>query len=388
MVRGWSLVHRWSSLICTLFLLMLCLTGLPLIFSAEIDRAFDRTAYDPPQAGRAAPSLDRLIAMGRRLHPGQEVISLYADDDAPVITLRMAPSLKAWHERPALEHLLQFDAHSGRLLREGSRSELARRSPTAVLLALHRSLFAGLPGELFLGVMGLLFVVAVVSGVVLYGPFTRKLPFGTLRRHRGARRRWLDRHNLLGIVTTCWALAVGGTGIMNELAVPLFAAWQQSEMQAVLKPYAGMPVPGQDHLVSAQGAVDTAMAALPDTHMLSIAFPDARDGSPWHDIVWLKGSTALTSRLFHPVLVDARTGRLTGIVPMPWSLRALEVSRPLHFGDYGGLPLKILWALLDGVTIIVLGSGLFLWIIKGFRVHRPGASAEAASRPISPEARS
>lgn len=154
MVRGWSLVHRWSSLICTLFLLMLCLTGLPLIFSAEIDRAFDRTAYDPPQAGRAAPSLDRLIAMGRRLHPGQEVISLYADDDAPVITLRMAPSLKAWHERPALEHLLQFDAHSGRLLREGSRSELARRSPTAVLLALHRSLFAGLPGELFLGVMG------------------------------------------------------------------------------------------------------------------------------------------------------------------------------------------------------------------------------------------
>ena len=33
----------------------------------------------------------------------------------------------------------------------------------------------------------------------------------------------------------------------------------------------------------------------------------------------------------------------------------------LHFGDYGGLPLKILWALLDVVTIVVLGSGLYLW---------------------------
>jgi uncharacterized iron-regulated membrane protein len=41
---------------------------------------------------------------------------------------------------------------------------------------------------------------------------------------------------------------------------------------------------------------------------------------------------------------------------------ALFVSRPLHFGDYGGLPLKILWALLDIVTILVLGSGVYLWL--------------------------
>jgi len=31
-VRLWSVVHTWSSLISTLFLLLLCLTGLPLIF--------------------------------------------------------------------------------------------------------------------------------------------------------------------------------------------------------------------------------------------------------------------------------------------------------------------------------------------------------------------
>ena len=31
-LRRWSWVHTWSSLVCTLFLLMLCLTGLPLIF--------------------------------------------------------------------------------------------------------------------------------------------------------------------------------------------------------------------------------------------------------------------------------------------------------------------------------------------------------------------
>jgi len=38
------------------------------------------------------------------------------------------------------------------------------------------------------------------------------------------------------------------------------------------------------------------------------------------------------------------------------------VSQPLHFGDYGGLPLKIVWALLDLIAIVVLGSGVYLWL--------------------------
>ena len=45
----------------------------------------------------------------------------------------------------------------------------------------------------------------------------------------------------------------------------------------------------------------------------------------------------------------------------------LLASQPLHFGDYGGLALKILWALLDIATIVILGSGLYLWLGKGRR---------------------
>ena len=40
------------------------------------------------------------------------------------------------------------------------------------------------------------------------------------------------------------------------------------------------------------------------------------------------------------------------------------MSQPLHFGDYGGLALKLLWALLDVLAIVVLGSGLYLWLRK------------------------
>jgi len=64
-------------------------------------------------------------------------------------------------------------------------------------------------------------------------------------------------------------------------------------------------------------------------------------------------------------LVDARTLQVTDNRPLPWYMLALLLSEPLHFGDYGGLPMKILWALLDVITIIVLGSGLYLWFVRG-----------------------
>lgn len=46
------------------------------------------------------------------------------------------------------------------------------------VVMLHIEMFAKLPGELFLGLMAVLFVVAVV-----YGPFMRRLDFGTVRKN-------------------------------------------------------------------------------------------------------------------------------------------------------------------------------------------------------------
>jgi uncharacterized iron-regulated membrane protein len=46
---------------------------------------------------------------------------------------------------------------------------------------------------------------------------------------------------------------------------------------------------------------------------------------------------------------------------MPWYVSALMLSQPLHFGDYGGMGLKIIWLLLDLLTIVVLVTGLILW---------------------------
>ncbi|MFT3815563.1 MAG: PepSY-associated TM helix domain-containing protein [Acidovorax sp.] len=373
-LQVWKAIHQWTSLICTAFLLLICLTGLPLIFSEEIDHWLDG---DPPYAtlpaDTPAASLDGMVAESQRRYPGQIITFAFVDDDEPKVVVGMAPSWQSFQDEPTRNHFLKFDARTAQLLKESDPPDQRRLTFMQIMLKLHRDLFMDLPGELFLGLMGLLFVAAIVSGVVLYGPFMKKLDFGTVRADRHRRLRWLDLHNLLGIVILTWALVVGLTGVLNELSTPLFALWNRTNVQGMLRPWQDRAVPRQAELASVQRAFDTARKAVPGMRVVSVTYPGHRLGSPHHYLVWAKGETPLTSRLFSPLLIDARTSELTAVLQMPWYLRALEVSRPLHFGDYGGLPLKVIWAVLDLITIVVLGSGLYLWIAR----HRTRAKRVA-----------
>ena len=101
-----------------------------------------------------------------------------------------------------------------------------------------------------------------------------------------------------------------------------------------------------------------------------VAFPGTRFSSEHHYGVFMKGNTHLTAHLMTPVLIDAQTLDVTAVVERPWYMDALGMSQPLHFGDYGGMPMKVLWAALDVLTIIVLSSGLYLWWVRR-KVARP-----------------
>ncbi|SHH47230.1 PepSY-associated TM helix domain-containing protein [Pollutimonas bauzanensis] len=359
-LKSWYWIHKWTSLVCTLFLLVICLTGLPLVFHEEIEHWLDDgKPYAAVPDGTPPASLDLIVEKARAMYPREVIDFVFMDDDEPQVLVGMAPSYGA---DPGLSHFVKFDAHTGELLKDGRLASEEKLTFMGIMLALHVDWFAGLPGELFIGFMGLLFVVAIVSGVVLYGPFMKKLPFGAVRASRSRRLKWLDLHNLLGVVTLVWGSVVGLTGVINELATPLFGLWQATEVAEIMAPYKNDAVPAR--LASVQGATEAAAKALPGNTVISMNFPGNRFATPHHYMVWTKGATPLTSHLFTPVLVDAGTGQVTTVAHPPWYLTALELSRPLHFGDYGGMPLKILWALLDLLTIVVLASGLYLWVAR------------------------
>lgn len=362
----WCWLHKWSSLISTVFLLVVCVTGLPLIFKEEIkDYIEGPLPYADLPADSPNISLDRVVAKSRALYPNHIVVAIFIDDDEPKLVVTMAPSWHSFNTNRNSKHLITFDAKTGEVLKQSKPVEQEAPTFLGVMLNLHKDLFAGPSGEIFIGAMGLLFVVAVISGVIIYGPFMRKLSFGAVRKNRSSRVKWLDIHNLLGATTIAWAVVVGATGVMNELTIPLFRQWMKNDVRAILAPFKGVAIDDQSILSSPQDAVVAVSGALPSSRVFSVVFPGAEFGSPFHYLIWTKGQEPLTSRLFTPMLVEAKGGALGGVVAMPWYLRALQVSRPLHFGNYGGLPLKIIWALFDVFTIVILCSGIYLWLSRG-----------------------
>ena len=380
-IKTWAWVHKWSSLVCTVFMLLLCITGLPLIFHHEIGHLLG-TEVEAPKlpAGTPRVSLDRVLEVAKAQHPDRIVqfVSQEEDDDAVwFVTLTPTPEPTDNFKQVAV------DARTGEVLAHPKTDE----GFMFVMLKLHVDLFAGLPGKLFLGFMGFLLLVAIVSGVVLSSPFMRKLDFGTVRRDRRPRLKWLDLHNLLGIVTLAWAFTVGATGMINTWADLIVKYWQHDQLSALLKPYQGQPTVPAAERGPVQQSMEVALKSAPGMKLSFIAFPGTSFSSPHHNTFFLRGNEPFTSRLLQPVLVDAQTGAITASPRLPWYLTALLVSQPLHFGDYGGMPMQILWALLDIATIIVLGSGLYLWLKRGNPV--PASSKKTAAHeqhaPAAPQ---
>lgn len=356
-LRRWVWVHTWSSLICTPFLLLLCLTGLPLIFHDEIDALLNTDEWQAANPGGPRLGLDEILDVALQNRPGEVPIYMSFDTDRPVVnvTTGAAPDVPETGM-----YFASFDATSGALVPPADVGE----GVMEFLLQLHTDLFLGLPGMLFLGSMGLLFLVATVSGVVLYVPFMSRLAFGTVRRTRSVKLKWLDYHNLIGIVTVAWVLVVGVTGVINTLEVPIIDNWRDREISGLIAEK--RDVEAGPERASLGAAVQAAVRLAPDMQLQFVAFPGSSYSTRAHYAVFLHGSTPLTERLITPVLIRADTGEVDGRREMPLIAKALSLSRPLHFGDYGGLLLKILWAVLDVLTIIVLVSGLYLWWAKRY----------------------
>ena len=131
----------------------------------------------------------------------------------------------------------------------------------------------------------------------------------------------------------------------------------------------------------AQWAFDTGRVG--HTLLFGLDYQDIEVGSAQTFAAFMQGSTPLTSKLLTPVLIDAESAEVAATAEMPWTVSTLMLSQPLHFGDYGGMPLKILWAVLDLITIIVLATGIYLWLQRREPVVRSDRAIEAAAAGAS-----
>ncbi|MGU3538048.1 PepSY-associated TM helix domain-containing protein [Methylobacterium sp. A54F] len=366
-------LHRWCGLIATPFFLVLCLTGTVLIFHEEIDAW---TGAEPALEATGDPirSLDNLVAAAQALHPGKRIVAVDLDEDHPEhLTVNLAePGARAL----AGSQPVVLDTRTGAVLPRPD----PRTTVTGILLTLHANWFLGLAGQLAGGGVGLLVTVCLVSGIVVYGPYVRGLAFGAIRRGRGEALRQRDLHNLIGVATFGWTVLVSVTGIALALGGVALMAWQATELRRLTAAYVatertvGEGATPAASLDAIRGAAEAARTGWRATLMI---YPGTAFSTDQHFTVLLTGPTGLQKRVFEIALVDARTAGVAEVAELPWYLTLVRLSQPLHFGDYGAWPLKVLWNLLAWAALFITGNGAWLWWTRARprRVRRRAAGA-------------
>ncbi|MDF0678057.1 MAG: PepSY domain-containing protein [Nitrosomonas sp.] len=80
-LQSWAWIHKWSSIVCTLFMLLLCLTGLPLIFHEEIEHLSGVVEALPMPKGTPDTSMDRIAQVALERRPGEVIRFMFWDQE-------------------------------------------------------------------------------------------------------------------------------------------------------------------------------------------------------------------------------------------------------------------------------------------------------------------
>jgi len=351
-------LHRWSSLLATLPFLVLCLTGTVLIFHEEIDAALGVVPTAQSSAEATQPPIASAVARVLAEHPGERALSIGLDPEhhpGVLLVITAAASETGFNNA-----VLRFaDLASG----EPIGSSDPQRTLTGFLLELHAQWFLGPVGEVIGALIALLVFLSLVSGIVVYAPYVRRIAFGVLRRGRGARLLQLDLHNFIGAVVLGWALVVTITGFLLGFSTIALLSWQATELGAMRAQAAEMtavdplaPPADVDQVIAA------AMAqAEPGRRVSSVIFPGTDFSTPRHYVALLNGESGIEERMFTAAIVDGASGALYRYAEPPGYLKAIILAEPLHFGDYGGLPLKLLWTACTWLTLFITANGAWLW---------------------------
>lgn len=351
-------LHRWSSLIATIPFMVLCVTGTVLIFHEEIDHALGHE----PQVHDSVPAEQRPLAEAvdtvHARFPDQQVIASSFDPIGhPGMQLIITAPIGDSSFDNARLHFL--DLASGELIGESDPA----KTVTGFLLELHAQWFLGPAGELIGAFIALLVLISLLSGMVVYAPYVKRIAFGVLRRGRSPRLLQLDLHNFIGALILGWALVVTFTGLLLGFGSLALGVWQMTALGPMRDDALQMQaVDSRNPPANIDRAFVAAEQAAPaGWRVLTMIYPGTDFSTPRHYTAVLAGLEGLEERMFSVAIVDAMTGELVLVPPVPWYVKAISVSEPLHFGDYGGLPLKILWTMCTWLTLFITLNGAWLW---------------------------
>ena len=380
-MRRIYIIHQWVSLICALFLLLLTLTGLPLLFRGEINAW---NTLNLPARGGALPLSEIWAALpeGRaalmEAFPTREILAVTPDaSDGTLYFLVKDRGGKASraHMRMGGEQIM-YDVRTGALF---DRKERVYRSEAVqefmhTMHVLHVRMGMGEGGRDFLAVMCALSVVSIVTGVYLYLPMMKSLAFG-VRRRRSSRLFWSDWHKLASIFAGTWAVLMCVSGIFIVLYSIGIRDYHRTAHALAAEHFA---VRAQDApQLSSEEAYALIAAEFPQKDVISMRLP-SEDSAYYIFQIAAPTVRATDFALGEQAYLPASGDGAPLFVPVPAWLTMAPFFLNMHIHNHELLAEKIFWALLILMTAAMIVTGIVLWLTRWRNVI--SAAADAVQR--------
>lgn len=347
-------LHTWCGVMSALFLIVCFLAGALTLFLDDLNR----WAAPPPPSVMPAPDARQQAQLLDYMAAHPEItttftLHLRTTADAPAPLSWAQDGEQFWATRDANGQWRRFSAPLPAL--------------GEVLDDLHRT--AGIPGAVggyAMGVVAVLYALALISGTVLLLPRLMRQLFA-LRLEEGGRRAWLDLHNFLGLGALPFHLVIAAT-----TAVFVFSAPLEQAMRALSPddPAAAVAeTAGQGDLLPPAALIARAQAFAPALQQADRIVFDALDDRA-EALAVVLGETAAGGRKLYVALNPyggALRYRNSG---GSFYHAASDAFAALHFGNYGGYPLRWLYFVLALAGAVLFYTGNLLWLGKRARGGR------------------
>lgn len=353
-------LHLWLGLSLGLIAALLGLTGSALVFYVEIDAALHRELQGEaagPAPGWDSPVWDRALATGRaRWADPAGKWSFEATGKGGVVPARYYPP-SDHHGHHAEREMVWFSADGARIVR----AEPWGGYLMSWLYELHMHLLAGETGRQLAGWSGFAMLALLVTGIVAWWPRGSWRKALVFKRRAAPIRRLRDLHKLLGLWSAILLFVLAATGAL--LALPDVRV---QLLTVAITPPDAVPAPLSTASAGRQIPISQALAVahrvLPDARLAFIDIPGA-GAAPFRIRAQVAGDP---HRRFPGsfVFVDQYSGRLLAVHDVRRGNPSTVASawiRTLHDGSVGGLPTRVLAAILGFAPLLLFVTGILHW---------------------------
>ena len=374
--RIWLTVHLCLGLSLGTVFALLGVTGSVLAFYPEIDRALN-PALRPSMTGMPFAPLVSVQAVAdtvKALYPEREGgwrIELPLDANTPV-TVRYAHPAER-EDRSFSPLMITLDPAT---LQPGSQRVWGDYFVTFVY-DLHYTLLFDKPGKVVVGILGLLMLVSLLSGLWLWWPSRKRWRAALAPVLRdGAVRRIYDLHALGGAYGAVLLIVLALTGAGLALPEQTRSLLAGAVMLKPMPDFAGYAAP-ELPIIDLDDALAIARERFPQAEPRWIDVP-GRDGG------------VLTIRLYQPgepgrrfpktkLWLDAYTGEIVGVWDPAENAAGntmLDWLHPLHNGEAFGLTGRWLVCIAGLIPLLLFVTGYIRW-----RQKRRAKAKHHAPRP-------